>query len=242
MNLSVDIGNTDLKLCVISKGKVIDSFRLKKYDITALSEVFERYKAIGKAIMVCSGERCEDLESVISSKVEKFMIFSSQTPTPIANLYATPESLGSDRLAAGVGAKEVFGSENVLIIDFGTAITVDVVNKNGEYLGGNISLGLNSRYRALNEYTFSLPLCSSPDEIQMPASDSVTAIESGVVLSVIYEIEGYIREYSSRFEDLKVVFTGGDGEFFAQKINYPITVESNLVSLGLNRILEYNED
>ena len=70
--------------------------------------------------------------------------------------------------------------------------------------------------------------------------DSFEAIESGVINGIVYEIEGYIRELKSKYEGLRIIFTGGDGNFFAKKLKNPIFATYDLVAYGLNRILEYH--
>ena len=67
-----------------------------------------------------------------------------------------------------------------------------------------------------------------------------TAIESGVVNGIVYEIEGYIRDLEQRYEDLRIVFTGGESDFFAKRLKNTIFATYDLVAYGLNRILEYN--
>ena len=130
-----------------------------------------------------------------------------------------------------------------MLADCGTAITVDMVSAAGEFLGGNISPGAASRFRALHEYTCSLPLRAlRPGETELLGRDTFSAIESGVIDGIVYEIEGYIGRLSARYPDLRIIFTGGDGNFFAKRVKNPIFATYDLVVYGLNRILEYNAD
>ncbi len=86
------------------------------------------------------------------------------TPLPLVNRYRTPDTLGYDRIAAAVGAYTIFPGKTVLVIDAGTAITYDIVTAGGEYLGGNISPGLEIRFKSLNKYTNRLPLLERPEK------------------------------------------------------------------------------
>ncbi len=176
-------------------------------------------------------------------RLVRAMNIDNTTPVPIKNLYGTPETLGMDRLAAAVGASVMFPSQAVLIVDFGTAITFDIVTAEGEYLGGNISPGAKSRLRALHDYTSgTLPMCELPEEEAVfPAKNTKDAIRSGVVKGIVAEVKEYIKEVRERFgEDVKIIFTGGDAEYFAKRVKFPIFVASELVLYGLNAILEYN--
>ncbi len=165
---------------------------------------------------------------------------SEKTPIPVKNLYGSPATLGCDRLAAVVGANAIFPETSVLVIDIGSAVTIDFINHKGEFRGGNISPGMMMRYRALNEFTANLPLEFPNDNHEFMGSDTPGAIISGVQNGIILELEGYIRRFSEKEQGLKVIFTGGDAAFFAEKICFQVVTDQNLTLKGLNRILEFN--
>lgn len=240
MNLAVDIGNTLIKMAVVDKGQVVDTFKTERGEKGYIDSVFEAYPGINSAIMVCSGGESPEIERVLIEKLGGFMLFTNQIPVPIENLYATPKTLGCDRLAAAVGANALYPDSNVLIVDFGTAITIDFVNSQNQYLGGNISPGAGLRFRALHEYTNALPLLSFSDEVALIGDTTQSAIINGVINGVVFEVEGYISEFEKKYDDLRVIFTGGDGNFFAKRLKNPIFATYDLVVYGLNRILEYN--
>lgn len=240
MNLAVDIGNTLIKMAVVDKGQVVDTFKTERGAKGYIDSVFEAYPGITSAIMVCSGGESPEIERVLIEKLGGFMMFTNQVSVPIENLYATPKTLGCDRLAAAVGANALYPDSNVLIVDFGTAITIDFVNSQNQYLGGNISPGAGLRFRALHEYTNSLPLLSFSDEVELIGDTTQSAIINGVINGVVFEVEGYISEFEKKYNDLRVIFTGGDGNFFAKRLKNPIFATYDLVVYGLNRILEYN--
>lgn len=169
-----------------------------------------------------------------------FIELDHRTDLPIGNLYETPETLGKDRLAAAVGANELFPDQNLLIIDAGTAITYDLVSENNEFIGGNISPGLQMRFKALNQFTGKLPLVSYSDEFQDIGRNTTEAIRAGVQNGILYEIAQTIELFNKNYQNLQIVMTGGDSIFFDKKLNYTIFVHFNITLIGLNRILEHN--
>jgi type III pantothenate kinase len=99
---------------------------------------------------------------------------------------------------------------------------------------------MEMRFRALNRFTEKLPLLGSAENYSDFGNTTDSAIISGVQKGIIYEIEGYINEAESKFNDLKVILTGGDAKFFDKILKKRIFVEPNLICIGLNTILEYN--
>ena len=244
MNLAIDIGNTRAKLTLIDQGQTVDFRRidLETFDTSSLDTLLAAYPATDAAILVSSSGTHERIEAWLAERMRRFIRFDSSIPVPIVNRYATPETLGADRLAAAVGAAALYPSRNVLIVDFGTAITFDLVSAEGEFLGGNISPGATTRFRALHRFTRSLPLCSLEDEIPADrlGDSSRSAIQNGVVNGIVYEVEGYIRDLERKYDDLQIIFTGGESNFFAERLKNTIFATYDLVAYGLNRILEYN--
>lgn len=239
VNLAVDIGNSRIKFGIVDKGCIVDTYCTESFDTSLVERLFSRY-SIDSAVAVCSRGPFTALRECIEPLVDNFMMFDSSTPVPLINMYATPQTLGADRLAAAVGARTIYPNDNVLVVDFGTAITFDMVTSAGEYLGGNISPGAMSRFRALHDYTAALPMLSLPDEVERLGNCSDTAIRSGVALGIIYEVEGYISYMSAEYDDLKIIFTGGDANYFAKRLKSAIFATCDLIIYGLNTILEYN--
>jgi type III pantothenate kinase len=240
MNLAIDIGNTLAKAAVIECGQVVDIYKTETLTPAWLDEIFAAYPAIDRAILISTRGDEQKLVEALAPRLKQFVRFDHTTPVPIKNAYATPETLGRDRLAAAVGAAALHPGVAALVVDFGTAITIDLVSADGEFRGGNISPGTSARFRALHEFTRKLPLRGLTDEVDFLATSSAGAIESGVVNGILYEIEGYIARISEKIANLRIIFTGGDGNFFAKRLNYPIFASADLVLFGLNKILEYN--
>lgn len=191
---------------------------------------------------ICSSTRGEvaQTEALLARHVPQVVSFTADTPVPVGIDYATPETLGRDRVAAAVGASVLYPNRDVLIVDFGTALTMDYLSADGVFHGGAISLGVTNRFRALHEYTASLPLVEPTEEEQLFGNSTKTAIAQGVMNSVQFELEGYIARMAEKKADFCIIFTGGEAKYFVKRIKNTIFAEPNLVFCGLNRILEYN--
>jgi type III pantothenate kinase len=240
MNLVIDIGNTRIKLALFNDHDLMFNVPLDELKIDQLQILLDEYPQLNKAILSSVREYPDEIRKFLSSSFEQFIEFSQQTPVPIINLYKTPETLGYDRLAAAIGASFLFPGENLLVIDAGTAITYDVITKSNEYLGGNISPGLETRFKALNHFTGKLPLVAPQMEFQTLGRDTESAIRAGVQLGIIFEAEQTIKYFNTIYEKLKVILTGGDADFFDKKLKSTIFVQFNLALFGLNKVLEYN--
>ena len=239
MNLIIDIGNTATKIAVMNESEVVTRQRVELLSEEVICSLLEEYPAINKAIVASTGSKDECVCGLLRSKVSYFLDFTPTSDIPLKNGYKTPETLGADRLAAAVGAQSLYGERNMLIVDFGTAITFDLVT-DGIFRGGNISLGVGARFRALNDYTAALPLCAPTDQKLELGQTTREAIEQGVMSGVEYETEGYISRFCEKYDNLCIIFTGGDAKYFANRIKNTIFANCDLTLYGLNRILEYN--
>jgi type III pantothenate kinase len=235
MRLIIDIGNTNAKIAVMHKNRFLTVERHKDVTAEVLAPLLARY-SVSTAIYssVRGGEAA--FAEWLRGKVKKLIRFTHKTAIPIKNLYGTPDTLGCDRLAAAVGACALFPATNCMIIDCGTAITIDFVGQGGEFLGGNISPGLQTRFNALHAATGKLPLGHITDAPQTIGTSTDTAIAAGVLQGARYEIEGYIEQNASS----NIIFTGGDALFFAKHIKSSIFVVFNLILTGLNKVIDYN--
>jgi len=134
----------------------------------------------------------------------------------------------------------MFHKRPVLAIDAGTTITYDLVTSDGVYRGGAISPGISIRFQSLRDYTQRLPLLSPSGTLSLVGTDTQTCIQTGILLGVIHEVDGYIDRLREQHDNIVVVFTGGDSFFFEKKLKNSIFVNPNLVLLGLNRTLNHN--
>lgn len=239
MNLIIDIGNSFIKAAVMQDGQVLAMERYGSAQELDSSSFFDIYSGISKAIVASTGVPTSEIAQLLRQKGLYVLEMTSQTPVPIRNDYLSPESLGVDRLAAAVGAAEIAGDRDCLVVDFGTAITIDLV-QGGVYKGGNISPGVELRFKALHDYTARLPKCEATDEVLNFGGNTVQAIEQGVMQGIAHEIEGYILKIYADNVNLLIIFTGGDAKYFVKRIKNTIFAKYDLVVCGLNRILEYN--
>jgi type III pantothenate kinase len=146
-----------------------------------------------------------------------------------------------DRLAAVVGASFLFPDSDCLVIDAGTCITYDYVDREQNYQGGSIALGLEMKFKALHTFTQKLPLVQQTRaEVPLTGRNTVDAIRSGVLHGSVAELNGIIKAYTKIAPKLVVVLCGGDAAFFETNLKGRIFVVPELVLIGLNRILNYN--
>lgn len=241
MNFLIDIGNTATKIAVSNKNEIVQRETVPQLTEELLDRIFSSNPLIDKAIVSSTGGDGDHAFGMVSRRVGYALRLLPSTLMPIRNGYESPGTLGVDRLAAAVGAQMLYGSRNMLIVDFGTAITVDLVT-DGVFRGGNISPGAGARFRALHEYTSSLPLCAPTDEVLEFGTATRSAVEQGVMTGIAHEIEGYIADFGARYENLCTIFTGGDAIFFVKRIKNTIFANRDLMFVGLNAILEYNAE
>lgn len=239
--LIFDIGNSQIKFGIYENQALLLRQNFKEEEIsTKLAVVLKEFNSANKAIISSVKDIPNELFFELKKIKTEFLILDENTKVPIKNLYQNPETLGKDRLAAAIGAKFLFPNTNILIIDAGTAITYDIVTEKGEYLGGNISPGLMMRFKALNKFTGKLPLAKPNIDVPLYGKNTYEAIKAGVQNGILFEMNAFINVISHKFNNLKVVITGGDAFYFENKLKKSIFAEPNLVLLGLNSILEYN--
>jgi type III pantothenate kinase len=165
---------------------------------------------------------------------------TSSLPVPIQNKYATPHTLGMDRLAAVCGAKQMFPADACLVIDAGTCITYDYISSEGIYYGGGISPGLLMRLKAMHQFTAKLPVVEFNPAAELVGDSTITCMQSGVSNGTLAEIDGIIERYKEKFGEMKVILCGGDTQFFEKQLKGAIFAVQNMVLRGLNSILQHN--
>ena len=242
--LTIDKGNTATKVALWDGlsllkfgGKIDSSEELCKF----LNDCGKYPCDIEKAIF-CSVTQDNSVElNMLKENGIEVIVFNHQLPISIVNAYKTPHTLGLDRLAAAVGAWEKYNGEDkdILVVDLGSAITYDIVTADGRYVGGNIAPGVRMRFGALHNFTSRLPLIEPEGDYGLWGDATETAIRSGVITGIVGEITYYKSQLS---DNCDVVLTGGDAAMIAEKLDFSVKVEHELVSTGLNRILLYNEN
>ncbi|MDR2811150.1 MAG: type III pantothenate kinase [Tannerellaceae bacterium] len=240
MNLIIEQGNSSTKVAVYNKeGYMQTSCIFKEFVCSSLNTFFETYD-LQHGIMSTVIRPDEQILSYLAKRMPHFIFPDANVSVPIRVQYQTPGTLGSDRLAAVVGAHYLRPGENILVIDAGTAITYELLEASGVYIGGNISPGMSTRFRALSHFTGKLPLHQEEENIPLIGNSTKTAIQAGVVNGIVYEMDGYIDELRRKYTRLLVFLTGGHSFYFERRLKNSIFADINLVLTGLNVIVEYN--
>lgn len=240
MHLVIDIGNTSAKIAVFSRGEMKDMLRCSNQSLEGINVLCQQYP-IQKGIWASVISIHEEIQQQLQSLPFPMMEFTYRTPIPIRNLYQTPQTLGMDRLAAVVAAYTREPHHPALVIDAGTCITYDFIDEQGQYQGGNISPGMEMRFKALHAFTDKLPHVNAQGEIPDYGKSTETAIRAGVIRGIEHEISGYIRLLKKNYPSLLVFLTGGNEFSFDTNLKSGIFADGFLVLKGLNRILEYND-
>jgi type III pantothenate kinase len=235
MNLVVDYGNTQAKVAIFNQQNLE-----KKEVFTSQEGLREFLQAVEAKSVIISSVNAD------ASKISEWVhatnkiILTHSTPLPITIKYSTPETLGVDRIAGACGAFQLFPNQNTLVIDAGTCITYDFVDKQTNFLGGGISPGMRMRFQAMHTLTAKLPLVKPTDPVSLVGITTEGSMQSGVINGIIEEINGIVSRYQIEYPDLQAILTGGDGAFFENKLKASIFACPNLVLIGLNSILVHN--
>lgn len=238
--LVIDIGNTLQKLAVFDGKTLLFKETLQGLNAAMLDDFIKKHGPFRGIIQSTVVIHTREMEEVFA-RSGKFFPLTFQTPLPFKNLYQTPATLGKDRIAAVAGAYSLHPFRNVLVIDAGTCITYDFLNKGSEYLGGAISPGIRMRFKAMNTFTGKLPLIEPDDFDGLIGQSTRESMLAGVYNGVVAEITETVRLYREKFEDVLVLITGGDHQFLHNKLKISIFAAPDLVLLGLNEILDYND-
>ena len=239
MNLTVDVGNTRIKLGVFDAENILTS--VAQFDETQ-TDALQNF-CVGfsiERVMVCASGKIPAAFDIFLKKHYIVFYLTHQSSLPILNNYATPETLGKDRLAAVVGAAHLYPHKNCLVIVAGTALTFNILYEN-TFLGGTISAGLQMRFNALHHFTAHLPQLNFEIATTQPfVGDNTTqAINSGVLNGYIAEVEGMIARYEKQFGALKIIFSGGNAAWITKNVNrVDVEIEPHIVLIGLNALLQ----
>jgi len=242
--LSIDIGNSLTKLALMNQGNVLEKMVCKQDDL--LNTVSAILSVYGEDLKACAWINVNEKLSLVDSSLWdsyphiSLLPINFSTDFPIENLYATPHTLGTDRLVAIIGAQRIVAEGAILVIDAGTAITYDFANESSQYLGGGIAPGISMRFRALHEFTARLPLLEVEDVHPLIGDSTESSILSGVLNGAVAELQGIIERYRSKQNGkISVLLTGGDAPFFEKRLKNINFASSNLIHFGIYRILSH---
>lgn len=247
LKLTIDRGNTCIKAALWS-----NDGRLKAREFgdesQSAGELVERlaathlregetFDAIAWCTVVAS-EHADD-EASLAGKARRVIELTASTPMPLKVAYRTPGTLGSDRIAAALGALAVAGPKRpILVSDIGTAVTYDYVAIGANYLGGNIAPGIGLRLRALAAFTDALPAVDvEGGDIPVWGGTTAEAMRSGAVRGLAAELEYYHRAAG---DDAIAVITGGSAELLvkANLLTFDYIYDPCLVHKGLFSIIK----
>ncbi|MBS1638953.1 MAG: type III pantothenate kinase [Bacteroidetes bacterium] len=236
--LCFDFGNTRLKCAIFVNNEFKEVIVLNDDSVLTVEDIIHQYQP-QKSILSSVINHNPEIEVVL----EKSTAFHKLGPSSKINFttpIGKPETIGADRLAICAAAVDLFPNNHVLTIALGTCITFNYTNKLHQFLGGSISPGMYMRFKAMNEQTALLPLVKPTLNFPLVGYDTATNLQSGVILGMAKEIDGIIDLYKEKFDDIQIILTGGDMEFFTPHIRNSLIADPYLLYKGLFAISKAN--
>ena len=255
MLLVVDVGNTNITLGVFDGDELSGTFRMT----TKLPRTSDEYGIELRQLIECQGFKSTDITDIIVASVVpdvmhslgsamikyfgiKPMVVSSGIKTGIRVVTENPKQVGADRIVDAVAAYNIYGGP-VIVIDFGTATTYDIVGPDGTFEGAVIAPGIRTSAQALWGHAAMLPAI----EIKKPASimgkETISSMQAGIVYGQIGQAEYIVKKIreESGYHDAKVVASGGLGNIIAKETDYIDYYDPQLTLKGLKMIFEKNK-
>jgi type III pantothenate kinase len=251
--LAIDIGNTNIVLGVYKGEDLVAYWRMStsphrmpdELAVMITSFFANRglsFHEIDDGILSCV---VPPLLPVFEEFCERYMgveplIVEPGTKTGMRILYDNPQEVGADRIVNAVAAKALYGTP-LIVIDFGTATTFDVISKEGDYLGGAISPGVNVAGEALVQRTAKLPRVELVVPPRAIGRNTVSSMQSGIMYGYISLVEGMVARIKKELGDSsRVIATGGLADHVARHTSAIETVDHNLTLTGLKLLYELN--
>ena len=255
MLLAIDCGNTNTVFSIWNGEKFIATWRIA----TDHKRTADEYFVWLSSLLMLTKTEAQITEAIISSTVPR-VVFNLRVlcsryfdcrplvvGKPECNLPVLPRvdqgtTVGPDRLVNTVAGFDRHGG-NLIVVDFGTATTFDVVDYDGAYVGGVIAPGVNLSLEALHMAAAALPHIDIAKPARVIGTNTVACMQSGVYWGYIGLIEGIVREVRrERDLGMKVIATGGLASLFAQGTELFHSVEDDLTMHGLVLIHNYNKE
>jgi len=234
-NLVIDCGNTRIKYGVFADNQLIENGHLTG----SIDAVLAAHPSIQKAIVASVTQEHLVLLPKLQQLKQSYL-FTTTLKLPIENLYKTTPTLGSDRLAASIGAFTLYPNTNILTIDAGTCIKFNFVNEQNQFIGGAISPGLNMRLKALHQFTNALPLIDFDENYEnLTGKNTKDSILSGALIGAVCEVESMIQRYHDTYPNLKIIFTGGNANYLCKQLKNRFFADEHLILKGLNAVLNF---
>lgn len=235
-NLVIDIGNSRAKAAVFEGDSLISRWLGSSADEDALLVWVMEQQAEHLLLSTVGREPSAAMEADFRERM-MYVRLDHQLPMPFENKYETPATLGKDRMAAVAGAMALYPGEHCLVVDAGTCVTFDMLSADGVYHGGNIAPGIEMRLLSMHQQTQRLPKVTVGEVVRMLGKQTAEAMRNGAVLGVSLEVEGLARRLAKIWHPLRVVVSGGDAESVARYAESAVTVQPDLVLVGLNKII-----
>ena len=240
MILTIDVGNTNIKVAVFKQVNLVEKFVFQKEELkNNFKNILKKYSNCTNAVLSSVG-KLEEFEVLWLKSQLNILEITHISIFPFKNLYGSPKTLGIDRMVLAAGAVLLYPNQNTLIIDAGTCVTYDFVTAKNEYLGGAISPGLRLRYEALHNFTAKLPLLTKKLPEDFIGNTTDEAIHSGVVNGLCHEMDGFISQYSVKNEQFTIILTGGDTKFLANRLKSVIFADENFLLKSLQQLHTYS--
>jgi type III pantothenate kinase len=244
--LGIDIGNTTLEIGIIKDLNNIQSFKLSSdknktvdnwlIDFFTIFNYLDLEKKDIRDSYISS--TVPILEDKIAEAIKKFFnkepkVLGKNLSIPLKNNYKKPEEVGIDRLLNGFSAYKLFNLP-LIVVDLGTAITFDIINKNGEYEGGAIFPGINASIEALFSKTAKLPKVNLANTKHIIGKTTIESIQSGLLFGYVSLIEGMINRINKEVGyNHNIVITGGNGELISKNLSIRHIYEPYLAMKGI---------
>ena len=236
--LCLDFGNTRLKAAIFEDGIFKEEIFLPDDKTETIGQLLDTYQP-EKAILSSVINHNEAIETLLSSRTI-FHKLSHLTKVNFIIPAGKPETVGADRLALVAAAVHFYPSKNNLVIGLGSCITYNFVNQYNQFLGGSISPGMDMRFKAMNDFTAKLPLVQADWNFPLIGYDTKTNLQSGVIVGIVNEIDGFIEKYANKYGNFNVVLTGGNSAYFASQLKNKIFADYNFLFKGLYALSETN--
>ncbi|MBP5377344.1 MAG: type III pantothenate kinase [Bacteroidaceae bacterium] len=206
MKLLIDIGNTSAKIAVADNYNIIFTERINEPWTDVIQRLLKSYP-LQRCIISNVAAADPTLDAAFSTCGIPTLWLSDTTDCALRSI---PKGYGADRIAADLGAFAQAKGRTILVIDAGTCITYDLIDKDGHILSGVISPGIGLRLKAMHEHTALLPLLSPDFDTPLMGNDTKTHMMSSAIHGTRFEMEGYIRTLAAQYPDLIVFITGGN--------------------------------
>jgi len=236
--LCLDFGNTRLKAALFLGDRLQQHFSLDGDPVEATEKMLQE-TAAGVSILSSVIHHPPAVEALLAAQT-KFHILSDRSKLPFTIPVGKPETVGADRLAIAAAATFLFPKQNILAIGLGSCVTYNFINAAGALIGGAISPGMDMRFRSMHEYTAKLPLVKGEWNVPLIGYDTQTNMQTGVVMGMAHEMDGFISAYKKRFGNFNALLTGGNMGIFEPHLKNKIFADPDLIFKGLYAISQIN--